>query len=187
MRKVVALIWEVSLDGVISEEGTEFFDYCRNLPDDPAELARMLSFFENADLHVMGRIQYQVMAQYFPTAVDHPYAAALLTGRKIVFSRTLQTAGELANSTINSGDLAEEIQKLKQDGDGYVVAHGGVRFWQSLMRLDLVDEYRLTVFPYLAVKGRRLFEDLGKPRQLELVSSTAWTNGTLQLAYRTNR
>jgi dihydrofolate reductase len=187
MRKVVALIWEVSLDGVISEEGTEFFDYCRDLPDDPAELARMLSFFENADLHVMGRVQYQGMAQYFPTAVDHPYAAALLAGRKIVFSRTLQTAGDLANSTINSGDLAEEIQKLKQDGDGYIVAHGGVRFWQSLMRLDLVDEYRLTVFPYLAVKGRRLFEDLGKPRQLELVSSTAWTNGTLQLAYRTHR
>jgi len=153
----------------------------------PAELARTLAFYQDADLHVMGRVQYQGMAQYFPTAVDHPYAAAVLASRKIVFSRTLQTAGDLANSTINRGDLAEEIQNLKQDGDGYIVAHGGVRFWQSLMRLDLVDEYRVTVFPYLAVKGCRVFDDAAKSRQLELVSSTAWGNGTLELAYCPHR
>lgn len=187
MRKLVLRIYDYSLDGVISEEGTEFFQYCRDLPDDPAEEARTLSFFEDADLHVMGRVQYQGMAQYFPTAVDHPYAATLLAAPKIVFSSTLETAGDLANSSINSGDLAEEIQKLKQDGDGYIVAHGGVRFWRSLMRLDLVDEYRVTVFPYLAVKGRRLFDDLEKSRQLELVSSTAWGNGTAELAYRPHR
>jgi dihydrofolate reductase len=187
MRKVVLRIFDYSLDGVISEEGTEFFEYCRDLPDDPAQVARMLSFFQDADLHVMGRVQYQGMAQYFPTAVDHPYAAALLAARKIVFSGTLHSAGDLANSTINSGDLAEEILKLKQDGDGYIVAHGGFRFWRSLMRLDLVDEYRVTVFPYLAVKGCRLFDDAEKSRQLELVSSTAWGNGTLELAYRPRR
>jgi dihydrofolate reductase len=93
VRKVVTLIYEISLDGIISEEGSEFFDYCRDLPDDPAELARTLSFFQNADLHVMGRVQYQGMTQYFPTAVDHPYAAALLAARKIVFSRTLHRTG----------------------------------------------------------------------------------------------
>jgi len=177
MRNVVLRIYDYSLDGVISEEGTEFFEYCRDLPDDPAEVARTLSFFENADLHVMGRVQYQGMAQYFPTAVDHPYAAALLAARKIVFSSTLQSAG----------DLAKEILKLKQDGNGYIVAHGGIRFWRSLMRLDLVDEYRVTVFPCLAVKGRRLFDDAEKSRRLELVSSTAWSNGTLELAYRPHR
>jgi dihydrofolate reductase len=187
MRKVVARIFDYSLDGVISEEGSEFFDYCRDVPDDPAQEAHALSFFEDADLHVMGRVHYQGMAQYFPTAVDHPYAAVLLAARKIVFSSTLQSADDLANSTINGGDLAEEIQKLKQDGDGYIVAHGGVRFWQSLMRLDLIDEYHVTVFPCLAVKGRRLFDDLDKSLQFELVSSTAWGNGTLEVAYRPNR
>jgi len=187
MRTVVMRIFDFSLDGVISEEGTEYFEYCRDLPDDPAAVAHTLRFFEDAELHVMGRVQYQGMAQYFPTAVDHPYAAALLAAPKIVFSSTLRSAGDLANSTINSGDLAEEIEKLKQDGNGYIVAHGGVRFWRSLMRLDLVDEYRVTVFPYLAGKGCRLFDDLEKSRQLELVSSTAWDNGTLELAYRPHR
>ena len=184
MRKVIARIFDYSLDGVISEEGTEFFQYCRDLPDDPVQLARTLNFYERADLHIMGRVHYEGMAQYFPIAVDHPYAAALLAAPKIVFSSTLHTAGDLANSTINSGDLAEEIPKLKQDGDGYIVAHGGVRFWRSLMRLNLVDECRVTVFPYLAVNGRRLFDDTEKSRQLELVSSTAWNNGTVELAYR---
>ena len=55
------------------------------------------------------------------------------------------------------------------------------------MRHRLVDEDRLTVFPDLAGKGRRLFDDLEKPPQLELVSSTAFGNGTLELAYRPHR
>jgi dihydrofolate reductase len=187
MRKVVARIFDYSLDGVISEEGTEFFDYCRDVPDDLAQEAHELSLFERADVLIMGRVQYQGTAQFLPTAGDdHPYAAAVLAAPKIVFSRTLQTA-ELANTTISTGDLAEEIHKLKRDGDGDIRALGGVRFWQSLMRLDLVDEYRVTVFPYLAVKGRRLFDDLEKSRQLELVSSIAFGNGTLELTYRPHR
>jgi dihydrofolate reductase len=187
MRKVVARIYDYSLDGVISEEGTEFFEYCRDLPDDPAQETHERSLYERADVLIMGRVQYQGTAQYFPTAVDHPYAAAVLAARKIVFSSTLQTADDLANTTINSGDLAEEIQKLKQDGDGDIRALGGFRFWRSLMRLDLIDEYRLTVFPFLAGKGRRPFDDLEKSQQLELVSSTAWGNGTVELAYRRRR
>jgi dihydrofolate reductase len=186
MRKVVARIFDYSLDGVISEEGTEYYQYCRDLLDDPAQVARTLSFYQRADVHIMGRVHYQGMSEYFPTAVDHPYAAVLNAARKIVFTSTLQTADYL-NTTANSGDLANEIAKLKLDGDGDIVAHGGISFWRSLTRLDLVDEYRMTVFPYLAGKGRRLFDDLESSHQLELVSSTAYSNGTLELAYRPQR
>ncbi len=186
MRNLVARIFDYSLDGLISEEGTEFFQYCRDLPDDPDQVARTLGFYERADVHIMGRVHYHGMAQYFPTAVDHPYAAVLTAAPKIVFSGTLQTA-DFLNTTVNGGDLAEEIEKLKEDGDGDIAAHGGIGFWQSLMRLDLVDEYRVTVFPCLAGKGQRLFDDLEKMRQLDLASSTAFGNGTLELAYRRNR
>ena len=186
MRKVVVRIFDYSLDGAISEEDTDFFQYCRDLPDDPEQLARTLSFYQRADVHIMGRAHYLGMAQYFPTAVDHPYAAVLNAAPKVVFTSTLQTAS-LSNTTINSGDLAEEIEKLRQDGTGDIVAHGGVSFWQSLMRLDLIDEYRLTVFPCLAGNGRRLFNDLEKPRPLDLLSSTAFGNGTVELAYRPQR
>src|SRR5487761_1165640 len=157
MQKVVARIFDCSLDGVIAEEGTEFFQYCRDLPDDP-----------------------------FQTAVGHPYGDVMNAARKMVFTRTLQTA-DWANSTIIRGDLAEEIKRLKRDGTGDIIAHGGLSFSQSLIRLDLIDEYRVTVFPYLAGKGQRLFDDLEKSRQLELASSTAFSNGTVELEYRRRR
>ena len=58
--------------------------------------------------------------------------------------------------------------------------------WRSLTRLDLIDEYRVTLVPYLAGEGPRLFEDTGKSRQLDLVSSIAFSSG-LQLDYRRHR
>jgi dihydrofolate reductase len=185
MRKLVARVFDYSLDGVIATEGTEFFQFCRDMPDDPAEDARGSEFYAGADMHIMGRAAYQSMASYFPTATDHPYADLLNAARKVVFSRTLETAG-WANTTIARGDLAEEVDKLRRGGDGYIVAHGGISFWRSLARLDLIDEYRVTLVPYLAGKGTRLFEDAGDDRQLDLLSSTAFSSG-LQLDYGRHR
>jgi len=62
----------------------------------------------------------------------------LNAARKIVFSQTLQST-DWANSTILCGDLGNEIEELKQDGEGDIIAHGGLSLWQSLVRLDLVD------------------------------------------------
>lgn len=66
------------------------------------------------------------------------------------------------------------------------MVHGGISFWRSLARLDLIDEYRVTLVPYLAGEGPRLFEDVGKFRSLDLLSSTAFSSG-LQLEYRRHR
>ncbi|HTS96543.1 MAG TPA: dihydrofolate reductase family protein [Streptosporangiaceae bacterium] len=185
MRKLIARVFDYSLDGVIATEGTEFFQFCRDLPDDPAEDARGSEFYAGADMHIMGRAAYQSMASYFPTATDDPNADPLNAGRKVVFSRTLKIA-DWANTTITSGDLGQEVDKLRRGGDGYVVVHGGISFWRSLARLDLIDEYRVTLVPYLAGEGPRLFEDVGKSRSLDLLSSTAFSSG-LELDYRRRR
>jgi dihydrofolate reductase len=185
MRKLVARVFDYSLDGLIATEGTEFFQFCRDLPDDPAETASLNEFFAGADVHIMGRVHYQEMANYFPTATDDPFADVLNAARKVVFSRTLRTAA-WANTTVASGDLAEEVDKLRRGGDGYIVAHGGISFWRSLARLDLIDEYRVTLVPYLAGEGPRLFENVGKSRPLDLVSSTAYNN-EVELDYRRHR
>ncbi|HXW43732.1 MAG TPA: dihydrofolate reductase family protein [Streptosporangiaceae bacterium] len=174
---------DYSLDGVVAVEDTDYFEFCRDLPDDQERLDRTRAFYEAADLHIMGRNSYEGMAGYFPTATDHPYADVMNAGRKAVFSRSLTTAG-WANTVIVAGDLAEEIGKLRQDGSGYIVAHGGIGFWQSLIRLDLPDEYHLSVFPYLAGQGRRLFDVLEKSPRLELAASTPYGNGTVDLNYR---
>jgi dihydrofolate reductase len=185
MRKLIARVFDYSLDGLIATEGTEFFEFCRDLPDDPAEDVRGREFYAGADLHIMGRVAYESMASYFPTATDDPNAEPLNAARKVVFSRTLKTA-DWANTTIARGDLAEEIDKLRRGGDGYIVASGGISFWRSLAQLDLIDEYRVSMVPYLAGEGARLFENVGKSRSLELLSSTAFSSG-LELDYRRHR
>jgi dihydrofolate reductase len=185
MRKLIARVFDYSLDGVIATEGTEFFQFCRDLPDDPAEDASGSEFYRDADLHIMGRVAYQSMSGYFPTATGDPNADALNAGRKVVFSRTL-TIADWTNTIIASGDLGQEIGQLRQGGDGYIVVHGGISLWRSLARLDLIDEYRVTLVPYLAGEGPRLFDNAGQSRQLRLLSSTAFSNG-LQLGYRRQR
>jgi dihydrofolate reductase len=185
MRKLIARVFDYSLDGVIATEDTAFFQFCRDLPDDPAEEARGAEFYAGADVHIMGRVAYQSMASYFPTATDDPNAGPLNAARKVVFSRTLKVA-DWANTTIASGDLGQEVDKLRRDGDGYIVVSGGIRLWRSLARLDLIDQYRVTLVPYLAGEGTRLFEDAGRARSLELLSTIAFSSG-LEIEYRRHR
>ena len=186
MRTVIARIFDYSLDGVIASEDTPFFAFCRELPDDPALQDHNRALYASADLHVMGRMAYQGMAGYFPTATDHPYADLMNAARKVVFSRTL-TRADWANSTVAGGDPDTELDALKRGGDGTIVAHGGVGFWKSLIERDLIDEYRITVFPYLAGTGTRLFDDITKSPRLELMSAIPFKNGTMEITYRRTR
>ena len=64
---------------------------------------------------------------------------------------------------------------------------GGVSLWRSLMRLDLIDEFRLGLHPYVADEGTRLFDDVPKSYRLDLVSSTASSTGVVELHYRRHR
>jgi dihydrofolate reductase len=183
MRAVIAQIYDYSLDGVSAEEDSSFFDFCRALPDDPVYLERALDFYRKADLLVMGRTHYQGASAYFPSADDDPYADVMNAARKVVFSRTLATA-DWANTTVTNGDLAAEIEKLKLGGDGYIIADGGLGLLRSLIRHDLVDEFRIYLVPYLAGKGPRVFDDLEQATKLELVSVTSVGGGSSELIYR---
>jgi dihydrofolate reductase len=185
MRPVVLQVFELSVDGIIGEEGTEFYEFCRSVPDDPAYEAWLAGSLQRAGVHIMGRVTYQGMARHFPSATG-AIADAMNRIPKAVFSRTLRTA-DWPESTIISGDIADELDALARQGSGEILAHGGASFARSLAGLDIVDEYRLTVFPYVAGGGTALFFDLANPRQLELVSSTAFAGGLLALTYRRRR
>ena len=188
MRKLIATVFNYSLDGLLADRGTEFWKFCFDLPenrepDDPAQL----DFLQSAYAHIMGRTAYESIARAMTTATDHPFADILNAGRKVVFSRTLKTA-EWNNTTIAAGDTAEEIDKLRRGGDGHIVVWGGVSFWRSLMQLDLIDELRLDLHPYVAGEGTRLFDDdVPKSYRLDLVSSTEFSNAIVGLHYRRHR
>ena len=188
MRKLVATVFNYSLDGLLADEGTEFWKFCFDLLDlhgGPSKDEETLDFLQGAHAHIMGRVAYEGMSGALPGS-DHPWAGILTAGRKVVFSRTLK-APEWANTTIAAGDTAEEIDKLRQGGDGHIVVWGGVTLWRSLMQLDLIDEFQFTLFPYIAGEGTRLFDGVPKSYQLELVSNTASSQGVLDLRYRRPR
>jgi dihydrofolate reductase len=181
-------VFNYSLDGLLADEGTDFWDICFSLPEnsEPDDQSH-LDFLKGAYAHVMGRTAYEGISRSMTTtAADHPFADILNAGRKVVFSRTLQTA-EWANTTIAAGDTAEEVDALRHGGDGYVIVWGGVRLWRSLMRLDLIDELHVSLFPYVAGEGTRLFDVVPGSYRLDLVSSTASENGIVELRYRRHR
>jgi dihydrofolate reductase len=187
MRKLIATVFNYSLDGLLADEDTEFWKFCFDLPenrqpDDPSQL----DFLQSAYAHIMGRTAYEGISAGMTRATDHPFSPILNAARKVVFSRTLTTA-DWANTTIAAGDTAEEIDKLRLGGDGHIVVWGGVTFWRSLMELDLIDELQVSMFPYVAGEGTRLFDGVPKSYALELVSSAASPSGIVELQYRRPR
>ena len=187
MRKLIATVFNYSLDGLLADEGTEFWDFCFSLPEnrDPDDSGQ-LDFLQSAYAHVMGRTAYEGIAEAMTTSTDHPFAPILTAARKVVFSRTLKTA-DWPNTTIAAGDTAEEIDELRLGGDGHIVVWGGVSLWRSLLRLDLIDELHVSMFPYVAGEGTRLFDGVPRSYALELVSSTPSSSGILELQYRRPR
>ena len=186
MRKLIATVFNYSLDGFLADEGTDFWTFVFDRPenresDDPAHF----DFLRSAHAHVMGRTTYELFSAHMPTSAD-PFAAVLNAGRKVVFSRTLTTA-DWPDTSIAAGDTGEEIDKLRLGGDGHIVVWGGVRLWRSLMQLDLIDELRVDLYPYIAGEGTRLFEGVPKSYRLQLVSSTASSRGLVDLRYRRRR
>ncbi len=129
MRSLIATVFNYSLDGFMSDPGTDFSTFCfdqpeNQQPDDPTQR----EFLRSASAHVFGRVAYEDMSQAMTRSPDHPFASILEEGRKVVFSTTMTTAG-WANTTIASGETAQEVARLKEGGDGHVIVWGGVRLW----------------------------------------------------------
>jgi dihydrofolate reductase len=179
MRQVVVQFW-ISLDGYSCDEGTELYRLMDEISDEAQE-QHFATRLRRAGTHIVGRTTYQEMAQAWPTS-DHRFAAAMNDIPKVVFSRTLRSA-DWPESRIAAGDTAQEVARLKAEPGGEIVVHGGTRFMQSLIHLDLVDEYRLTVLPVAVGQGVALFTGLARPLVLRLVTSTAFPSGILELGY----
>ncbi|GAA1536476.1 dihydrofolate reductase family protein [Dactylosporangium maewongense] len=180
MRKLI-LGFYVSLDGKSADADNGIRDVMMSV-DDPKQEEYFVSQLWEAGAFLMGRNSYEAMAGFWPTS-DHPSAKAMNDIPKVVFSRTLKSADEWRETRIASGDTAEEIAKLKAEPGKDLVAAGGTRFMHSLIKLGVVDEYRLWVLPAVTGKGAPLFPELDKPLNLRLVKSTAFPSGVLELVY----
>ena len=99
---------------------------------------------------------------------------------KVIFSKTIREAAG-KNVTVANGDLAEEVNKLKNQQGGDIIAYGGSEFIGNLIKNDLVDEYYLFVNPTAIGKGLPVFKDLKK---LELIKTRAFDCGVVLLQYK---
>ena len=180
MRKVVASEL-VSLDGVMGSPQDWAFSYS----DDEMEQANA-SGMAASDTLLLGRATYQEFASYWPyqNSADQPYTDYLNSTPKFVVSTTLEEPLEWQNSTLIKGNLAEEITELKRLPGKDITIIGSAALVQSLLADGLLDELRLMVHPLVLGAGKRLFEDGGDQKALELLDSKMFDTGVLYLTYR---
>jgi dihydrofolate reductase len=139
----------------------------------------------NAAALLLGRRTYEIFASYWPNVEDAENAsmAAMLNSvPKYVASRTLDEV-TWENSTLLEGDAGDAVAKLKQEVDGEIQVMGSAGLIQALIERDLVDEYRVWVFPLVLGTGKRLFGPGTIPAGLELADTKVSTTGVAILTY----
>ena len=123
---------------------------------------------------LLGRGTYEIFAAHWPYD-EGPIANQLNSTRKHVASRTLKKV-EWNNSALISGEVAEYVAELKSQDGPEVQVHGSPGLIQTLLEHDLIDEYRLWIFPVVIGAGKRFFGDGVDPGALKLVNS--WVSST---------
>ncbi len=208
MRDLI-LKMSISIDGFVSDlDGRNTWMFGA----DQETKAWVVETIWNASLHIMGSRSFRGMAAWWPTSTDQ-FAPPMNRIPKAVFSRRgladlmnadtvggldeararagttqsveLQPGGESwAEAYVASGDLAEEIAKLKAHEGKPIIAHGGVSFARSLVAQGLVDQFALIVAPVALGEGLPLFSELAAPMRLKLMSSKAFPGGAVAQIYR---
>jgi dihydrofolate reductase len=139
--------------------------------------------FGHADAFLLGRLTYQNWAGIWPAMGDQdPVSTALNRLPKFVASTTL-TGTEWAGTSLLTGDLGTAVGELKEQPGRELQVHGSGRLVRSLAALDLVDTYRLMVFPVVLGSGRRLFEPGCAPVSFRLASSVTSSTGAMLQTY----
>lgn len=188
MRKVIVSEF-VTLDGVMEDpggaEGFKHGGWTFQFGSTEQQQFKVEELFK-ADALLLGRRTYQGFAAAWPTMPGTgAYGERMNSLPKYVVSATLSDM--TWNATLVTGDLAEALSRLKQ-GDGQdILVFGSSQLVQTLHVRDLIDVYRLMVFPVVLGSGMRLFPDGDEKKALKLVESKTFPSGVVVLTYRPSR
>lgn len=189
MRKVVAQTF-VSLDGVMQAPGGPEEDPAGGFShggwtvpywDDSIADHMGRAMTPPFDL-LLGRKTYEIFAAHWPSVPDEPGAAELNSATKYVASKTLKEV-EWENSILLGPDVPGEVARLKEGSEPEIQVHGSSDLLQTLIRHDLVDEYRLLIFPVMLGPGKRLFGEGTFPGALRLVDERTSGTGVIMATY----
>jgi dihydrofolate reductase len=176
----------VSLDGVMEAPGggEDFrhagwtFDIARGDEGDRFKLDETLA----SDALLLGRKTYEGFAAAWPT-MEGEFAEKFNSMPKYVVSSTLDK-GDWNNSTVLTGDVVDEVSKLRRGPDSDIVVHGSAQLVQTLIENDLVDELRLMVYPVVLGTGKRLFGDTTDKKRWQVADSRLVGDGVTILTLR---
>jgi dihydrofolate reductase len=185
MRRLIVSTF-LTLDGVMQAPGGPEEDtdgnfalggWSVNYWDDKMGEAMDEAMSQPFDL-LLGRKTYEIFAAYWPHATDDQGARPLNDATKFVASRTL-SALDWGPSVLIEGDAAEGVADLKKEDGPELQVHGSGNLVQTLLRHELIDEFRLWTFPLVVGRGKRLFSDGTIPAGLKLVGSTVSSTGVI--------
>jgi len=146
-----------------------------------------LDQLSRADTLLFGRVTYSMMAQYWPTPAaeaDDPKVAEKMNSLpKIVVSTTLDRA-DWNNSRVITGDVADELARLKEQPGKDILLLGSSDLTVNLIRLGLVDQVRIMVMPVVLGAGKSLFRTTGERISLTLADTKPFKSGNVLLTYR---
>ena len=190
MRRVIVSEF-VLLDGVMEDPGgAEGFEHGGwAFQTDRGDEGDKFKFDElaAADALLLGRKTYEAFTASWPQMEEQTgeYGAWMNGYPKHVATRTLEEPLEWNISTLIEGDVAEGVSKLKQQDGKDILVFGSGELARTLMEHDLIDEYRLMVFPIVVGNGKRLFGDTEETKAMELVNTKqVGLDGVLILTYR---
>jgi dihydrofolate reductase len=175
----------VSLDGVMEAPAGED-DFARgawSFETDRGDDGNQFKLDETmaAEALLLGRRTYEGFAAAWPSR-DGEFADKFNSMPKYVVSSTLEDP-EWTNAKVLSGDLEEEVARLREEQAGDIVVHGSGQLVQALIEKDLVDELRLMVYPVVLGTGKRLFGDTSDKKRLRLADSKTVGDGVIILVY----
>ena len=189
MRKIIVSTF-LSLDGIMQAPGGPGEDdaggfahggWSVNYWDD--RMGQIMDEFMGTRFDLLlGRKTYEIFAAYWPHASEEQGAAPLNNATKYVVSTPLASA-DWGPSVLIGQDVVEHITRLKQEDGPELQVHGSSQLIQTLIAHNLVDEYRLLIFPVLLGSGKRLFGDGVIPAGLRLVDTKTSTTGVIIAIY----
>jgi len=135
-----------------------------------------------ADYFLCGRITYELMSRAWGSIKRGPYLERMNSIPKLVASRTL-TEPLQWNAKLIRGDVPAEIAKVKDEPGKDIVMYGSASLMQTLMKHELIDEYRLCIHPIVLGSGRRLFSENGPAAKLQLVGTKTTSSGVVIMTY----
>jgi dihydrofolate reductase len=185
MRKVIVSEF-VTLDGVMEDpggaEGFKHGGWTFQFGSTEQQQFKVEELFK-ADVLLLGRRTYQGFAAAWPTMPGTgAYGERMNSLPKYVVSTTLSEV--TWNATLITGDLTEELPRLKQEAGQDILIFGSGQLVQTLHARDLIDEYRLMVFPVVLGSGKRLFPDGDEKKMFRLVESKPFPSGVVVLTYQ---